>query len=164
MTGNLFLEMLYYFKKNEMRWQVSTSALTILLSGIEQDLLSKQGGFFSEFYYVCAGWNFSFITWKFASRMENCSEIVERECYFNRYLKEYVYCIAMGYLEENTSIFFLSNVSSLTLNFCFHGKYIGKTQDKYFVKYKSRNQEKRKTLSRFYAGPQRGRKIQWGQM
>ena len=87
MTGNLFLEMLYYFKKNEMRWQVSTSALTILLSGIEQDLLSKQGGFFSEFYYVCAGWNFSFITWKFANSVENCSEIVKQACSFKRYLR-----------------------------------------------------------------------------
>ena len=43
--------------------------------------------FSSESYYVCVGWNFSFITWKFANSVENCSEIVKQACSFKRYLR-----------------------------------------------------------------------------
>ena len=53
----------------------------------EQDLLSKQGVIFSEVYDLRAGWIFSFIAWKFASRADKCSEIVKHTCSCNRYLK-----------------------------------------------------------------------------
>ena len=76
---------LHCIKNSRMSWLCSIVTLRYLIS--EQDIKQAIWIFILIFLLTCVqGGIILFITSNFASRVENCSEIVKQGCFFNRYL------------------------------------------------------------------------------